>query len=90
MPTLKDFNLNAEIYYKYYQLTKKESKMKNILLLAIKNWKTTSAGIGAVLIWILDEVFKFGLTAEQKSFITSMLMGLGLFFSKDSNVSGSN
>lgn len=56
--------------------------------LLIKNWKTTASGLASILIWILDEVLKLGLDAEQKTFITTTILGIGLFLSKDGNVSG--
>lgn len=62
--------------------------MHQLWLYIIKNWKTTATGAATVLIWILDEIFKFGLTADQKAFITSMLIGLGLFLAKDGNQTG--
>lgn len=56
--------------------------------LILKNWKTTASGLASILIWVLDEVFKLGLDAEQKTFITTTILGIGLFLSKDGNVSG--
>jgi len=62
--------------------------MKALWLQAVKNWKTTATGLATILIWVLDEVFKFGLTTDQKTFITSVLIGIGLFLAKDQNQTG--
>ncbi len=62
--------------------------LKELWNQVVRNWKTSATGLASVLIWMLDEIFKFGLTAEQKSFITSVLIGLGLFFAKDGDKTG--
>ena len=61
---------------------------QTLLNLLFKNWKTTASGIASILVWVLDEIFKVGLTVEQKTFITTVVLGVGLFFSKDGNVTG--
>lgn len=62
--------------------------LKALWAQVLRNWKTSATGFASVLIWVLDEIFKFGLTAEQKSFVTSVLIGLGLFFAKDGDKTG--
>ena len=60
-------------------------------MFVVKNWKTTSAGIAAVVGGAVGLYFSFknktiteaGVTAS----ITSILTGLGLMFARDVNVS---
>jgi len=57
-----------------------------------KNWKTTSAGIAAIVGGITRLIFaiKAGEITEEAiaTTTTSILLGLGLIFAKDSNVTG--
>jgi uncharacterized membrane protein len=57
--------------------------LKTVLALILKNWKTTAMGIAAVLVWILNNLFGVGLTAEQIVGIQTILVTLGLFFAQD-------
>lgn len=58
----------------------------------MKNWRTTSSGITAILAGITGIYFAYkanNLTAEVVSAaIGSILLGIGLIFAKDNNVTG--
>ena len=56
----------------------------------MKNWKTTSAGILMVLGAAATVYFHVGPITQELAMgaITAVLGGIGLIFSKDSNVTG--
>lgn len=58
----------------------------------MKSWKTTSAGILAIVGGITLLVFaNHPLTSEAiMGAVTSILSGIGLMFAKDNNVTGGN
>lgn len=54
----------------------------------MKNWKTTLAGILAVLLTAAHAVWPQIFTAELTTAINTVLIAIGLGYAKDHNVSG--
>ena len=54
----------------------------------MKNWKTTFAGVFAIVPVILHALFPTVVTVEVAASITSVFISLGLIAAKDSNVTG--
>ncbi len=54
----------------------------------MRSWKTTLAGVLAILPTILHAIFPTVVTMEVAATITSLFVGLGLVAAKDGNVSG--
>lgn len=54
---------------------------------AIANWKTSAAGVGAILIPILNNIIPV-LPPQWAAVASGVAAGLGLIMAKDSNVTG--
>jgi len=54
----------------------------------MKNWKTTFAGVFAIIPTVLHAIFPQVVTVEVAAAITSLFIGLGLIAAKDHNVTG--
>ena len=58
----------------------------------MKNWKTTLFGSGGILFSVLEIASNFVMGTPEKInwtiVVPSIITGIGLFFAKDSNVTG--
>ena len=56
----------------------------------MKNWKTTFAGVFAIIPIVLHALFPNVVTTEVATSITSVFIALGLMAAKDHNKTGVN
>jgi hypothetical protein len=54
----------------------------------MKSWKTTLAGIAAILPQVLHAIFPNVVTIEVATGLSSLFAAIGLIAAKDSNVTG--
>jgi hypothetical protein len=56
----------------------------------MKNWKTTLAGVLALVVAVANAILNMlnGLPVDITSLLTTIVAGLGLIAAKDSNVTG--
>ncbi len=52
------------------------------------NWKTTSAAIVCVLIWVVKLVKAIDIPTDVATALTVIISSIGLFFAKDADVAG--
>lgn len=52
------------------------------------NWKTTAVGATAVLVWLVNILFKVNIPDNVIQGITLLLIALGFYFAKDHDITG--
>ncbi len=61
---------------------------REVIEVELINWKTTAVGATALLVWIVNAIFKVNIPDSAIQGITLVLIALGFYFAKDHDVTG--